>query len=114
MSTTSDWTVEEMSALLTTVRRDNEADLASARATLAEAASDGTAASGSLVGALAAAENMVEDAETILAEVDAAEQRLADGSYGRCASCGGDIGGDRLRVRPWVRECVTCAGARRH
>ena len=54
---------------------------------------------------------MVEDAETILAKVDAAEARLADGTYGDCDSCGGDIGGDRLRVRPWVRECVACAGA---
>ena len=114
MSTNADWTVDEMSGLLATVRQDNEADLASARATLAAAAADGTVASGNLVGVLAAAENMVEDAATILAAVDAAEQRLADGTYGQCASCGGDIGGERLRLRPWVRECVTCAGARGH
>ena len=114
MSINADWTVDEMSGLLATVRAENEADLASARATLADAAADGTAASGNLVGVLAAAENMVEDAETILAEVDAAEQRLADGTYGRCASCGGDISGERLRVRPWVRECVACAGSHGH
>ena len=112
MTTNADWTVDEMHELLAAVRQDNEADLLSARATLAQAAADGTVGDGTLVGALAAAENMVEDAESILAEVDTAEQRLADGTYGRCASCGGDIGGDRLRVRPWVRECVTCAGAR--
>ena len=114
MVTERDWTDDDMRDLLATVRRENEADLASAQATLAEAAADGTAASGSLVGVLAAAENMVEDAKSILAEVDAAEQRLADGSYGLCVSCGGAIGGDRLRVRPWVRECVACAGAHGH
>ena len=114
MSTNADWTVAEMRGLLATVRQENEADLATARATLAEAAADGTAASGTLVGALAAAENMVEDAETILGEVDAAEQRLGDGTFGQCMSCSGDIGGDRLRVRPWVRECVSCAGAHGH
>ena len=111
---TRDWNVDEMRELLATARRENEADLAAARATLAEAAADGTAASGNLVGPLAAAENMLEDAQAILADVDAAEARLAGGTYGDCDSCGGDIGGDRLRVRPWVRECVACAGAHGH
>ena len=114
MNADRDWDVVEMRGLLSTVRAENEKDLASAQKTLADAAADGTAASGNLVGVMAAAENMVEDAETILAEIDAAESRLAEGNFGLCRSCGGDIGGDRLRVRPWVSECVACAGAHGH
>jgi DnaK suppressor protein len=45
-----------------------------------------------------------------LAEVDRALERLADGSYGTCSTCGREIPLPRLRVRPEARLCVGCAG----
>ena len=45
-----------------------------------------------------------------LLEIDAALARIAAGTYGRCESCGGAIGRDRLRALPEVRRCVNCSG----
>ncbi len=44
-----------------------------------------------------------------LAEVDAAQARLAAGTYGRCERCGRRIPGDRLAARPTARLCLECA-----
>lgn len=44
-----------------------------------------------------------------LANIEAALRRLDDGSYGICASCGEEIGEQRLAVRPASFECVDCA-----
>jgi RNA polymerase-binding transcription factor DksA len=44
-----------------------------------------------------------------LAEVIRAQEKLADGSYGRCDSCGQAIGTARLQARPWAVKCVSCA-----
>ncbi|HWH31175.1 MAG TPA: TraR/DksA C4-type zinc finger protein [Egibacteraceae bacterium] len=51
-------------------------------------------------------ESIREHAEAQLEEVEAALRRLDDGSYGRCAVCGADIGEARLQVRPQTRYCV--------
>ncbi len=40
--------------------------------------------------------------------LEAARERLAEGSYGRCASCGADIGFERLRANPAAVRCVGC------
>jgi RNA polymerase-binding protein DksA len=48
-----------------------------------------------------------------LAEIDAALARLADGSYGTCASCGSAIPAERLTARPTATTCITCAVGRR-
>jgi RNA polymerase-binding transcription factor len=40
--------------------------------------------------------------------LEAARARLADGSYGTCAECGGDIGVERLRANPAAVRCVDC------
>jgi RNA polymerase-binding transcription factor DksA len=52
---------------------------------------------------------LLDRARAELAELDAAEQRLAAGSYGRCARCGEPIGDERLAARPAARTCVSCA-----
>ncbi len=55
--------------------------------------------------------------EHTLAELRAAQCRLADDSYGRCQGCGQPIPAGRLRARPEARFCVPCsapAGRRRH
>jgi DnaK suppressor protein len=54
-------------------------------------------------------ETLVRRLEDHLAEIVAAEGRLADGGYGRCARCGGDIPQERLEARPAARTCVGCA-----
>src|SRR5262245_34829224 len=48
--------------------------------------------------------------QQLLAEVERAEQKLADGSYGRCDTCGRDIGAERLEARPWSTRCLDHAG----
>jgi DnaK suppressor protein len=40
--------------------------------------------------------------------LDAALARVADGSYGECADCGGDIGVERLRAYPTAERCIRC------
>jgi RNA polymerase-binding transcription factor DksA len=36
-------------------------------------------------------------------------ERLANGTYGRCARCSTKIAPQRLRALPWVRMCRQCA-----
>jgi RNA polymerase-binding protein DksA len=40
--------------------------------------------------------------------LDAARERIADGSYGTCIECGGDIGFERLRANPAAERCIRC------
>lgn len=57
------------------------------------------------------------EAETLLsarrrlASIHEAYQRLSDGTYNRCTSCGGSIGAARLSVLPESDRCVACAAA---
>jgi DnaK suppressor protein len=55
---------------------------------------------------------LVRQARERLAELDAAEQRISDGSYGVCARCGQPIAAARLEARPEARTCVSCAAVR--
>lgn len=48
-------------------------------------------------------------AEHTLAEIDAAQERLEHGTYGRCAVCGRPIAPARLAARPTATRCITCA-----
>ena len=43
-----------------------------------------------------------------LADIDAALQRLDDGSYGRCGECGAEIPPARLQAAPTALRCVAC------
>ncbi len=45
------------------------------------------------------------------AEVTAALERLAAGTYGVCVRCGGRIPVARLEARPFATMCVSCAAA---
>jgi DnaK suppressor protein len=47
-------------------------------------------------------------AEAALSEIDAALQRLEEGSYGICERCGEPIGWERLEVLPMSRLCTPC------
>jgi RNA polymerase-binding transcription factor DksA len=48
-----------------------------------------------------------------LAALDRAEERLADGGYGRCVRCGDDIAEARLEALPAAETCISCASSRR-
>ncbi len=43
-----------------------------------------------------------------LAELDAAEARVASGDYGVCARCGQQIPDEQLALRPARTTCVAC------
>lgn len=47
-----------------------------------------------------------------LEEVEDAIQRLAEGHFGLCESCGRSIAEDRLVALPWTRLCLACASRR--
>ncbi len=47
----------------------------------------------------------------VLDEIDAAEERLADGTFGTCETCATAIPFERLRALPAARLCVTCEEA---
>ena len=47
-----------------------------------------------------------------LADLDAAEARVSEGTYGTCERCGRPIAPERLEVRPVASECVGCASRR--
>jgi len=44
----------------------------------------------------------------VLTEINAAEDRLTNGSYGTCQDCGTRIPVERLEILPYVRYCVSC------
>jgi RNA polymerase-binding transcription factor DksA len=43
-----------------------------------------------------------------LRDLEAARLRLADGSYGTCVDCKGEIGYERLRANPAAMRCIRC------
>lgn len=47
----------------------------------------------------------------LLGEIDAALDRIADGTYGDCEVCGRPIPIERLEAKPWARQCVPCRTA---
>ena len=55
------------------------------------------------------ADALVRQAREHLVEIDAAEARLAAGTYGTCERCGRPIGEARLEARPTARRCIGCA-----
>jgi DnaK suppressor protein len=44
----------------------------------------------------------------LISKIDEALQRIIDGTYGVCESCGGPIGLDRLNARPVTTLCIEC------
>ena len=49
-----------------------------------------------------------DNAQQVLAEIDAALQRIEDGTYGTCVNCGGEIPRERLEANPWASLCIDC------
>ena len=60
---------------------------------------------------IAEAERIVtvsEDLQQILAQVNAALERMNEGQYGTCQRCGKPIGAERLEAFPYVAFCIEC------
>ena len=57
-------------------------------------------------------DGLQRSARAELAEVRAALDRVAAGTYGVCVICGAGIPEGRLEARPQAATCVACAGAR--
>ena len=49
-----------------------------------------------------------EDLQRILAQVNAALERMSDGTYGTCQRCEKPIGEERLEAFPYVAYCIEC------
>ena len=82
------------------VRKDNHEDLAGT------APDAGDASVATLIADLDHADVGRDLSE--LRGLEAARTRLAEGSYGVCADCGGDIGFERLKVNPSAVRCIQC------
>jgi RNA polymerase-binding protein DksA len=48
------------------------------------------------------------NAEDILSAIDAALERIEDGTYGTCLRCGKPISEDRLEALPWATLDIDC------
>ena len=66
---------------------------------------DGTSVAVERIAQVAAHERL----QALLEEIDRAEAKVDDGSYGVCDACGSPIGDARLEARPWSTHCVNCA-----
>ena len=44
----------------------------------------------------------------LLQMVETALQRIREGSFGECVSCGNEINPKRLEAVPWTRYCIAC------
>ena len=55
---------------------------------------------------------LIEQTRGRLAEVDAALEKIEEGTYGVCVDCGQEIAEARLEARPLSVRCVECASQR--
>jgi DnaK suppressor protein len=53
-------------------------------------------------------QSLEDNAEHLLASIDAALERLDAGTYGKCARCGKPIGDERLSALPYAAKCIEC------
>jgi RNA polymerase-binding transcription factor DksA len=51
---------------------------------------------------------LVRQARARLEEIDAALERVVEGTYGLCERCGRPLSAARLEARPTARTCVVC------
>jgi len=51
-------------------------------------------------------EGLEEGVQQAVVDIDAALQKIEEGSYGTCEVCGEPIGAERLSAIPWARLCI--------
>jgi RNA polymerase-binding protein DksA len=49
-----------------------------------------------------------ENEGRVLAAIDAALERIDEGTFGICRTCGKPIGEDRLEALPYSTQCIDC------
>ena len=53
--------------------------------------------------------SLLDSERDALEQIEAAIERIEDGSYGRCQTCGMRIRESRLQAVPYAAQCVRCA-----
>ena len=56
--------------------------------------------------------SLLRSEKDALDQIEAAIERIDDGSYGKCETCGGKIPKTRLEAIPYAAQCVQCASQR--
>lgn len=54
------------------------------------------------------ASTLEQNSTHVLAEIDAALERIENRTFGICARCGNPIGSERLEALPWATLCIDC------
>jgi RNA polymerase-binding transcription factor DksA len=54
---------------------------------------------------------VLHNERSILDQINAALQRIDDGSFGRCTKCGAAVPEERLNALPYTPVCARCAQA---
>ena len=52
--------------------------------------------------------SLEENTEGVVAAIDAALERIDDGSFGNCVRCGKPIAKERLEAMPYATKCIEC------
>jgi RNA polymerase-binding protein DksA len=114
----SPWTEEELSAVraqlegeLNRIQRDLDSLQASLNEVLRDSgdgAGDDTADTGSKAFEREQELTLLANTRESLFQTERALQRISDGSYGTCESCGEGIGKARLQAYPRATFCVSC------
>lgn len=107
---------EELEAELATIEADVSEIDAQDRESLSEASGenayrDHMADQGSATFERELDMTLEENLRRRLAEVRAALQRVADGTYGVCDKCGAEIPSERLEAVPTTNLCIQCKEA---
>jgi DnaK suppressor protein len=55
--------------------------------------------------------SLMENEEDTLGAIEAALEKIEEGSYGRCDQCEGEISKQRLNAIPYAAHCIRCANA---
>ncbi|HEX6798724.1 MAG TPA: TraR/DksA family transcriptional regulator [Ktedonobacterales bacterium] len=57
---------------------------------------------------------ITRNSQVLLNQVNAALHRIAEGTYGTCVNCGGEIAPRRLQALPYATLCIECQGKAEH
>ena len=57
---------------------------------------------------------LIENEEEMLRAIDEALERIDEGSYGKCESCGKPISKERLKAIPHASLCIECQRQEEH
>jgi len=52
--------------------------------------------------------SLEENSEHVLRAIDGALQRIGDGTFGLCETCGQPISEERLEAIPYATQCIDC------